>query len=126
MPEKPRSVGGVMVVGVGDPKVGKFIDGRQSRQDVSTLRQIALRLGGEYHDGNEKHLPTAMINRLTSVENESPFEKLTRREYALIACGVGAGALAFLPVLLAHFGTAWSPGVKGRRAVPPQGQVLRA
>lgn len=112
MPKLPRSVDGVVVVGVGDPKSGSFIDGRQSRQDVSTLRQIALRLGGEYHDGNEKHLPTELIVDLTSVENEDPFEKLSRREYALIACGIGAIILALLPVLLGIGGTTWKPGVR--------------
>ena len=42
----PASVAGVLVVGVGDPQAGMFIDGHQSRQDVSTLRQIAARLRG--------------------------------------------------------------------------------
>ena len=56
MPRMPASVRSVLVVGVGDPRTGKFIDGRQSRQDVSTLRQIATRLGGVYHNGNE-HAP---------------------------------------------------------------------
>lgn len=107
MPKMPRSVSGVLVVGVGDPRVGKFIDGRQSRQDVSMLRQIAVRLGGDYHDGNEKHLPTELLMRLTSVENESPFEKLTKREYALAACGFGAISLVLQGVLLGLVGTSW-------------------
>ena len=38
-----------------------FSPGRQSRQDVSTLRQIAVRLGGVFHNGYEKHLATATI-----------------------------------------------------------------
>ncbi len=100
MPAKPRSVDGILVVGVGDPLTGKFIDGRQSRQDAATLRQIALRLGGTYHDGNEKHLASDTIAELTSVTHTDPFEQLTRREYALAACAVSALALALLPLAL--------------------------
>ncbi len=117
MPKMPASVGGVLVVGVGDPKTGSFIDGRQSRQDVSTLRQIALRLGGEYFDGNEKHLPTETLLELTDVTNENPFEKLTRREYALATAGLSGVMLALLPLALSLWGTRWRPGVPvpGRR-----------
>lgn len=110
MPKMPQSVKGIIVVGVGDPRTGTFIDGRNSKQDVSTLRQIALRLGGSYHDGNEKHLASDTILALTAIEKESPFEKLTRREYALMACGIGALILALLPLLLARFGSRWRPG----------------
>jgi Ca-activated chloride channel family protein len=61
----PDSVRKVLVVGVGDSRTGKFIDGRQSRQDVPTLRQIAARLAGAYHDGNEKQLPSALLAEAT-------------------------------------------------------------
>ncbi|MFL5332121.1 MAG: hypothetical protein ACJ8H8_02850, partial [Geminicoccaceae bacterium] len=43
-------------------------------------------------------------------------ERLTRREYALIACGLGASVLALLPVLLHAFGTRWRPGVPEQAA----------
>lgn len=110
MPKAPASIGSVLVVGVGDPVKGKFIDGKNSRQEVSTLRQTAMRLGGFYHNGNEKHLSTDLLKQLTSSKKESPFEQLTQREYALIACGLGATILALLPVLLHYFGTTWKPG----------------
>lgn len=110
MPAKPRSVGGVLVVGVGDPQVGKFIDGRQSRQDSATLRQIALRLGGTYHDGNNKHLPSNTIAALTDVTQRDPFERLTRREYALATCAASAALLALLPIALQLAGSRWRPG----------------
>jgi Ca-activated chloride channel homolog len=99
-------------VGVGDPRQGSFIDGRMSRQDVSTLRQIAARLGGFYHDGNEKHLSSVLLSELTVIPRKSTFEQLTRREYALLACGLGATVLALLPVFLHRFGTRWRPGVR--------------
>src|SRR5262245_48882055 len=40
MPKMPASIADVLVVGVGDPRSGSFIDGRMSRQDTNTLRQI--------------------------------------------------------------------------------------
>jgi Ca-activated chloride channel family protein len=112
MPKMPASVADVLIVGVGDPRHGSFIDGRMSRQDTSTLRQIAARLGGIYHDGNQKHLSSVLLAQLTVIPRKTPFEQLTRREYALIACGLGAGLLALLPVLLHQFGTRWRPGVR--------------
>lgn len=118
MPRMPASVSGVLVVGVGDPRTGSFIDGRMSRQDVSTLRQIAARLGGYYHDGNEKHLPSDVLAELTMRPREGAFQRLTRREYALLACALGAATLALIPVLLHAFGTRWRPGVPTPRSIP--------
>ncbi|MGK0187116.1 MAG: Ca-activated chloride channel family protein [Verrucomicrobiales bacterium] len=112
IPKMPASVDHVLVVGFGDSRAGKFIDGRQSRQDASTLRQIALRLGGEFHDGNLKHLPSDVLAELTQIEGESPFDKLTRREYALIACATGTLILSLLPLALHLFGTSWRPGTR--------------
>jgi Ca-activated chloride channel family protein len=112
MPKMPDSVSHVLTVGVGDPMAGKFIDGHQSRQDASTLRQVAVRLGGTYHNGNDKQLPTDLLNRITANPGQSVFDKLTRREYALIACTTGAGILAFLPLALQFGGTRWRPGAR--------------
>ncbi len=112
MPRMPASVKNVLIVGVGDPVSGMFLDGHQSRQDASTLRQVAARLDGTYHNGNERHLSTALLRELTATDTKSTFEQLTRREYALIACGLGATAFAFLPIFLHYFGTAWRPGVR--------------
>ena len=110
MPKMPPSVGGALVIGVGDPVKGSFISGRQSRQDVGTLRQIATRLGGEYHDGNLKHIPTAMLRRLGTLDTEGEGLALTLREYALIICGVTSFFLAILPILLHLSGSTWKPG----------------
>ena len=105
MPKLPASIADVLVVGVGDPRSGSFIDGRMSRQDASTLRQIAVRLNGTYHDGNQKHLSSELLSQLTVIPRKTAFEQLTRREYALLACGLGgtrAGILADAPSLLGH------------------------
>lgn len=100
MPRMPASVGGALVVGVGDPMKGTFIDGRQSRQDVSTLREIANRLGGEYHDGNLKHVPTTVLRSIGTLQVSSAEEELTLREYALIVIVTASFLLAILPLLL--------------------------
>jgi Ca-activated chloride channel family protein len=118
MPKMPAAVAHVLVVGVGDPRAGKFIDGRHSRQDMSTLRQIATRLGGVYHNGNDKHLPTDVIRQVTLGSARSVWTRLTRREYALIASGVGATLLALLPVALHLAGTRWRAGTPAGRIEP--------
>ena len=57
------------------------------------------------------------------MEARGVFKKLTRREYALIACGAGAAVLAGLPLALMLFGTAWRPGA---RPAEPFGAVAGA
>jgi Ca-activated chloride channel family protein len=111
MPKMPVSVANTVVVGVGDSLKGSFINGHNSRQDVSTLRQLAIRLNGTYHNGNEKHLSTDLIDQLAVGGEENPFEKLTRREYALAICGLSALIYALIPWLLHYWGTGWKPGV---------------
>jgi len=122
MPKAPASIADVLVVGVGNPRTGSFIDGRMSRQDSGTLRQIAARLGGTYHDGNEKHLPSELLSSLTVIPRKSRLEQLTRREYAILACTLGGLVMAFLPLLLHYHGTRWRPGVPiGRPRTPGVG-----
>ena len=105
MPSMPASVRDLLVVGVGDPHQGSFVAGRMSRQDVPTLRQIAARLGGLYHDGNARHLSSDTLGSLLPARTRSLLERLTRREYALLATLLGALVLALLPVFLRRFGT---------------------
>ncbi len=110
MPRLPASVRSVLVVGVGDSKTGSFIDGRNSRQDVSTLRQVATRLGGTFFDGNEKHLPSALVAEAAWREGDDDLIAWGLREFALLAVAAGATMLALLPLLLARLGTRWRPG----------------
>jgi len=111
MPRVPASIGEVLVVGVGDPITGKFIDGRQSRQDAATLRQLATRLSGHYHDANAKHLPSALLAAIAAESAGSPFDRLTEREYALAAAALASLLLSVFPLLLRRYGTKWHPGV---------------
>lgn len=111
MPRLPASVKNVLVVGIGDPHAGRFIDGHQSRQDVPNLRQIANRLKGVYHDGNSKHIPTSTIDSFARQGEEASWINWTRRELALAAVVLGAIILALVPLALHRGGTSWQPGV---------------
>lgn len=110
MPKMPPSIGGVLVMGVGNPTKGSMIDGRQSRQDVGALQQIASRLGGQYHDGNVRHVPSAALDKLGSLKTDDEGLKLTLREYALITAITSGLGLALLPVILHFFASPFRPG----------------
>jgi Ca-activated chloride channel family protein len=120
MPKMPVSIGNnVVMVGVGNPNVGKAFGGHMSRQDVSTLRQVATRLNGTYHDGNEKHLTTEMVSKIDEKAAPKGGDRWTPREYALLCIGTGAGVLALLPALLVLVGTRWEPGRRPRAVMKP-------
>ncbi|MEZ6096983.1 MAG: VWA domain-containing protein [Pirellulaceae bacterium] len=114
MPKLPASVASFVVVGVGDPNAGKFIDGHLSRQDVNTLRQVANRLGGEYHNGNEKHVPSQAVSKLIEPGKNKKLEDWTRREWALLAIVAGSACLAAIPILLHYLGTQYLAGTPFR------------
>lgn len=115
MPEMPPSVSDALVIGVGDPRLGLFIDGHMSKQDASTLKQIATRLRGVYHDGNRRHLDTDTLRQMTSMRFVDSKKDLSRRELALLATGAGSVVISLLPLALALWGTGWRPGVKAER-----------
>jgi Ca-activated chloride channel family protein len=111
MPKMPASIGtNVVMVGVGNPTVGKAFGGHMSRQDVSTLRQVANRLAGTYHDGNEKHLSTELVSKIDEQAKPRGMDQWTPREWALLCAGAGCGVFALLPALLTLIGTGWEPG----------------
>jgi Ca-activated chloride channel family protein len=105
MPQLPASIRNTLVVGVGDPRSGRYIDGHQSRQDASALRQLAGRLRGTYFDANEKHLPSETLRALAQSLPLRDTESKGVREAALTAVACGAALLAGLPVALARLGT---------------------
>ncbi len=119
MPQLPASVDQFLVVGVGNPNSGTFVHDHQSRQDVNTLRQIANRLRGVFHNGNQKQLTSQLVSKFAEVRDEDRVKEWTRREWALLACVVGSSILALIPVMLHYFGTTYVGGVKfgmGNRA----------
>jgi Ca-activated chloride channel family protein len=86
---------------LGNPVQGKFIDGHQSRQDASTLRQVAARLKGTYVDVNVKNVPSDAISSLTKVLPLRQGDRYALRELALAGIVIGSLLLALLPILLA-------------------------
>jgi Ca-activated chloride channel family protein len=116
MPELPRAIERSLVVGVGDALAGKYIDGHQSRQDATTLRQLAGRLRGDYFDANQKHLPSTALAGLSKSLPLRDTRERGLREAALICIGFGSLVLAFLPVALAFVGSAWQAGLRSRSA----------
>ncbi len=112
MPAMPPSVGGVLVIGVGDSGKGTFINGHNSRQDGATLRQIATRLGGVYHDANVKLIPTATLGGLGTLDTDANPRRAGLRELAILLTAIGGAVLAGLPLLLHFLGSAWNPGPK--------------
>lgn len=116
MPPMPASIGGTLVIGVGDNVTGKFIAGHQSRQDTSSLRQVANRLHGEFHNGNKRQVPSDVLAAAAADSRKPLIERLTLREWALIAVTVASFLIALLPMLLHRFGTRWQPGVEVTRA----------
>lgn len=115
MPKLPPSVAEFVVVGVGDANTGSFIDGHQSRQDINTLRQLANRLRGSYHNGNQKHLTSQLVGKFSRQEDDDQGRPWTRREWALLSAILGSGIFALVPVLLHYFGTTYSAGVVSLR-----------
>ncbi|HYO09436.1 MAG TPA: vWA domain-containing protein [Tepidisphaeraceae bacterium] len=126
MPAPPPSIARTLVIGVGDTKAGKFIDGHVSRQAGTTLRQVATRLGGTYYDANDRNIPTQLISDLAGVLPIKDDSAAGRREAAIAATFSGAAITAMTPVLLAIFGTRWRPGRRAREAAEPAARSAAA
>lgn len=99
----PASIADVLVIGVGDTDRTSQIGGHASRQDAWTLKQLAARLGGRYHEGNRRHLPSAVLDGLTMT---APNQRapLSERDLALWAIGLGGASLACVTPMLLLFG----------------------
>jgi Ca-activated chloride channel family protein len=104
---RPASVRELLVLGVGNPLKGSYIDGHQSRQEADTLQGVATSLLGVYHDVNEKHLATEALGDLV-VPLALPHQGLTLAQWAVLAMVLGAFVYAFISVALEFFGSDWT------------------
>ncbi len=111
----PSAVAEIIFAGVGNEARGTFIDGHLSRQDKASLSQLARRLGGRYHNGNTKQVPSEMLRRLIAPDEREEKFKVSLRVLAIIVLASGAGVLCLLPLLLEYFGSAWKPLSKEAR-----------
>lgn len=114
LPRMPSSVTDTIVLGVGNPYRGTTIAGRTSRQDAASLKRLAVRLGGLYHDGNANHLPSAVIDRLRMLTLEAD-HKTELRTIAVVATGTAAAVLGVISPSLALAGVRRRHESKERR-----------
>ncbi len=96
----PSSIADSIVIGVGDPTRPTMVSGHRSTQDTSSLKSLANKLKGIYHQGNNRHLPSEVLARLSMVQPRIG-EGIGLREFAL-GCLVAGGTFMTLigPALL--------------------------
>ena len=102
-PARPASIADAIVIGVGDPNRATSVGGHASRQDAWTLKSLAGKLDGYYHDGNARHLPREILERLTMIAPRVS-DAIGLREAGLIALGVGCALTGLVGPLLVLFG----------------------
>lgn len=102
--QRPASIADVLVVGVGDTQRTTMISTHPSRQDASSLRAVAARLGGRYVDGNRAGIPVRAMNSLHALPPELGFE-WSDLQTGLASLGTGSLILAGIGPLLLRFGT---------------------
>jgi len=117
----PLSIADTIVIGVGDPTKPTLISGHSSRQDPWLLKTLAARLGGYFHEGNTRHLPTEIVERLSMISPRVS-DVVGLREAGLMAMGTGAAMVGLIGPALAIFGV---PAAfrRGRRSAAERGRV---
>lgn len=119
----PSSIANTIIIGVGDNNRSTTLWGRPSRQDSASLRQLATRLGGLYHDGNIKHLPSTVLEQLSMIQPRVGAD-VALRDLALACVGIGAFTMALATPLLQLGGRKRSAGslAPPRAESEPRGQ----
>jgi Ca-activated chloride channel family protein len=79
------------------------------------MQQLARRLGGSYHNGNVKHVPSEMLKHLLAPDQTSEKFTVNLRILAMIVLGVSTALLCLLPLALEYFGSAWKPAARAVR-----------
>ena len=111
----PPAIADTIVIGVGDPTKATLVSGHSSKQESLSLKQLAARLNGIYHDGNRLHLPTDVLRKLSMISPNTGGE-LGLRDAALIALGAGASLTALIGPALMLFGLKRSHAADRRAA----------
>jgi Ca-activated chloride channel homolog len=99
----PPSIADSIVVGVGDPLRPTMIAGHRSTQDTQSLKLLAKKLDGVYHQGNSKHLPSQVLDQLTMIRPRIG-EGVGLRDLAILCVGIGGGVLCMLGPMLILLG----------------------
>ena len=77
---------------------------------------LAAKLGAYFHQGNTKHLPTEVVEKLASLAPRVS-RLMSEREAGLASIGVGAGIVGLIGPLLRAFGVPRSYAKSVRRVV---------
>jgi Ca-activated chloride channel family protein len=122
----PPAIADTIVIGVGDPHRPTVISGHSSKQETWSLKQLAARLGGYYHEGNRLHLPSEVLKQLAMIA-PNPGQVIGLREAALLALVVGCSLTALIGPALMLAGLRLSY-VRQRRGVstPPPARTVPA
>jgi Ca-activated chloride channel family protein len=99
----PPAIADTVVIGVGDPYKATVVSGHSSKQETWSLKQLAARLRGVYHEGNRLHLPSEVLRRLSMISPNAG-QALGMREVALIALGVGCAMTSLITPMLMVIG----------------------
>lgn len=121
----PPAIADTIVIGVGDPYKGAVVSGHTSKQETWSLKQLAARLGGYYHEGNTKHLPSEILKKLSMI-SPSAGNNAGLREAGLIALGSGAFLSAFIGPALLALGLPRKFVKQRRGSAPAPGSALSA
>ena len=113
----PPAIADTIVIGVGDPSRASIVSGHSSKQETVSLRTLAARLGGTYHDGNRLHLPSDVLAKLSMISPNAGGD-IGIRDAGLIALGVGYSLSALIGPLLMAFGLKHSHA-RDRRKIAP-------
>ena len=96
----PSSIADSIVIGVGDPMRPTMVSGHRSTQDTGSLKSLASKLKGIYHQGNNRHLPSEVLSRLSMVQPRLG-EGIGLRELALSSIAIGGCLLTLIgPALM--------------------------
>lgn len=113
IPALPQAYSSILILGVGSPNRGTFIDGHSSRQDALSLERLALRLGGRYYNASSRHLPSEAVTAAAAALPAEKGEPADLRWLAVLATTFGSLVLGLLPPLLAMAGTGHRPWSMG-------------
>lgn len=96
----PPAIADTIVIGVGDPFKATLVSGHSSKQETWSLKQLAARLNGTYHEGNRLHLPSEVLKKLSMI-SPNPGEAMGVRDAGLLALAIGSGMTALIgPALM--------------------------
>lgn len=96
----PPAIADTIVIGVGDPNKPTVVSGHGSKQESWSLKQLAARLGGIYHEGNRFHLPSEVLKNLSMITPRAG-DSIGLREAGLLALAIGCSVTALIgPALM--------------------------